>query len=312
MTSQVKLADLGVFVQRWQPGATVRIRCPQTECAAKRKTNLAVTIDPDGRGATFVCHRCGWTGGVHDAAERLVSTSQPKLRAVKAKLKHVTLSDYGRALWDACKPITGSDDAGRYLINRRCGLPHHEGDLRWHPKLKHPSGYVGPALVALVTNATNADHRMTLHRTWIKPDGKKADVDPPRLLLKDHTKKGGVIRLWPDCEVTLGLGLGEGVESSLTLARGFTPVWATIDANNMASLPYVYPIEALTVAVDNDPNGKGLEAFETMARRWWYAALERRGGNLPGSAAPIEIRKVIPPRVGSDINDWVRSIDNAR
>jgi len=121
-----------------------------------------------------------------------------------------------------------------------------------------------------------------------------------------------VIRLWPDCEVTLGLGIGEGIESALTLAKGFTPVWATIDADNMKSLPYLYPIEALTVAVDNDPNGKGLEAFETMARRWWFAALERRGGELPVGAAPIEIRKIMPPRVGSDINDWAGGIDHAR
>jgi hypothetical protein len=53
--------------------------------------------------------------------------------------------------------------AADYLAARRCALPHPEGDLRWHPEVRHPSGHVGPALLALVTDAVTCEP-LTLHR----------------------------------------------------------------------------------------------------------------------------------------------------
>ena len=98
----------------------------------------------------------------------------------------------------------------------------------------------------------------------------------------------------------------------MTLARGFTPVWATIDAGNLAAFPYLWPIESLTVAVDHDP--PGIRAFEALARRWWDEAAVRRArhsSELPHDHPPVEVRKVLAPRPGDDLNDWARSIDLA-
>ena len=169
--------------------------------------------------------------------------------------------------------------------------------MRWHPEIKHPSGYLGPALVALVTDIRDARQYLSLHRTWIAADGSgnKAQVDPPRLLLKGHRKSGGCIRLWPDDGVTLGLGIAEGIESALTLARGFTPLWATIDASNLAAFPVLPGIEALTVAVDHDT--AGLKGFKMVAERW--------------HAAGREVRKVLVRSPGADLNDWARDADHA-
>jgi hypothetical protein len=78
-------------------------------------------------------------------------------------------------------------------------LPPVDGDLRWHASLRHPSGWTGSALVALITDAHSCDP-ISLLRTWIdeaKP-GNKAPVERPRLLLSGHRKQGGCIRLWPD------------------------------------------------------------------------------------------------------------------
>lgn len=227
--------------------------------------------------------------------------------------RYETLSSYGRHIWASCQSIDPGSPVSHYLAARGCALPHPGGDLRWHPALQHPSGYAGPALVALVTDVHDARQYLSLHRTWIAADGSgnKAQVDPPRLLLKGHRKSGGCIRLWPDDRVTLGLGIAEGIETALTLARGFTPIWATIDATNLAAFPYLWPIESLTVAVDNDP--AGISAFESMARRWWDEAATRRaqhaGDVSDGRPPPVEIRKVLAPRSGNDLNDWARSID---
>jgi hypothetical protein len=224
------------------------------------------------------------------------------------------LSPYGRQIWSSCRCIDSKSPAALYLGARGCALPHPDGDLRWHPALTHPSGYVGPALVALVTDVRDAQRWLSLHRTWIAADGSgnKADVNPSRMLLKGHRKSGGCIRLWPDDWVTLGLGIAEGIETALTLARGFTPVWATIDASNLAAFPYLWPIESLTVAVDNDP--AGIKAFEALARRWWDDATAhhaRHSSELPHDHPPVEIRKVLAPHAGDDLNDWARGIDLA-
>jgi phage/plasmid primase-like uncharacterized protein len=175
-----------------------------------------------------------------------------------------TLSDYGRELWACCEPVSGP--ARAYLERRNCAIPPADGDLRWHPALKHPSGHVGPALVALVTDARDAGRALTLHRTWLCADGTKAAVDPPRMLLVGHRKAGGVVRLWPDEAVTQGLGIAEGIETALSLAHAYRPVWAAIDAGNLGTLPVLAGIEALVIGVDADPAGRA--AARACSDRW--------------------------------------------
>jgi putative DNA primase/helicase len=55
-----------------------------------------------------------------------------------------------------------------------------------------------------VTDARDGEP-INLHRTWLAKDGSgKAPIDKPRRLLKGHRSNNGVIRLWPDDDVTLG------------------------------------------------------------------------------------------------------------
>lgn len=191
-------------------------------------------------------------------------------RPVQQPATHETLSDYGRALWDACRPVHGT--ARGYLMARRCVVPPEDGNLRCHSALKHAvSGYTGPALVALVTDAVTREP-LSLHRTWIQADGRKADVDPPRLVLGGHRKQGGVIRLWPDEAVTYGLAVAEGIETALSLAHAYTPAWACIDAGNLAALPVLAGIETLLIGADNDPAGS--KAANDCATRWAAAGVE--------------------------------------
>nr|WP_228882485.1 toprim domain-containing protein [Paraburkholderia saeva] len=107
---------------------------------------------------------------------------------------------------------------------------------------------------------------MSLHRTWICADGRKADIDPQRLLLGGHRKQGGVIRMWPDESVTTGLGIAEGIETALSLAWAYAPVWACIDAGNLKALPVLPGIESLVIGADNDP--AGIDGAHACAQRW--------------------------------------------
>ena len=169
-------------------------------------------------------------------------------------------------------------------------MPPQDGDVHQVERLWHPNGHVGPALVSLVTDAVT-NEPLSIHRTWVRTDGRKASVEPPRLLAKGHPIPGGVIRIWPDEAVTSSLGVAEGIETALSCAHAFTPIWATIDASHMAKLPILNGVEALTVFADNDANGTGLKAANDCGRSW--------------AAAGRKFRVLLSPVVGRDWNDEV-------
>ncbi|CBJ38919.1 protein of unknown function [Ralstonia solanacearum CMR15] len=244
-----------------------RVTCPACGRGERDKT-LGLTIEVDGKGVAH-CFRCTFTESyrpLHGA--RLQVAAKPRIKATTTQ-RHEVLSDYGRELWSACKPLSGA--AVAYLEGRHCCIPPADGDLRVHPALKHPTGYIGPALVGLITDAVTREP-LSLHRTWVQAEGRKADIDPPRLLLGGHRKQGGVIRLWPDEAVTTGLGIAEGIETALSLAWAYAPVWACIDAGNLAGFPVLSGIEALTIGADNDAAGHA--AAQACAARWVAADAE--------------------------------------
>jgi hypothetical protein len=84
--------------------------------------------------------------------------------------------------------------------------------------------------------------------------------------LANHSLKNGVIRLWPDDYVTHGLAICEGIETALSLAHGFTPVWSVIDAGHMVKFPVIRSVTCLTIGADNDK--AGLDAAKQCALRW--------------------------------------------
>jgi len=259
---------------------TYRRRCPN--CNRDRRDDaLAITVNPDGR-IVYFCHRChlsGWDGG---------REHRPNVTLPRCTVQRQSLSDYGRELWKAACPIAG--EARAYLESRHCVLPPADGHLRWCERLRHPCGHIGPALVALVTDAVTGAS-MSLHRTWITASGRKAAIESPRLLLAAHRKTGGVIRLWPDKDVTCRLGVAEGIETALAAAHGFTPIWAAIDAGNLGALPLLPAIESLTIFADHDD--VGLRAAVRLASRW--------------AEAGREVLVVTPEREGHDIADEVNT-----
>ena len=106
-----------------------------------------------------------------------------------------------------------------------------------------------------------------------------------------------MVRLHPDEGLITGLLVAEGLETALSAALGFRPVWATIDAGNLAAFPVLPGVECLTILADHDrPNPRtgrraGLVAAEACARRWL--------------AAGAEVRVWRAPAEGEDFNDFV-------
>jgi len=236
-----------------------RCTCPACGRKASDKT-MGVTVDSGGSGVAH-CFRCNLVENHRPDVGVYHRPGKPINRPVQAA-KHDGLSEYGQDVWRACKPLSGV--CLDYLKYRHCAIPPADGDLRYHPALKHPSGYTGPCLVALITDV-HTQAPLSLHRTWITATG-KADVDPPRLLLKDHSIKNGVIRLWPDDHVGSLLGIAEGLETALSLAHAPLCVWATVDAGHLSKFPVIAGINDLVIAQDQDL--AGIAAASACARRW--------------------------------------------
>jgi len=173
-------------------------------------------------------------------------------------------------IWLESQPINGTLTQ-RYLEGRKCAQPTH--DVRHHANLWHSHEHGNrPAMVSRITNfATGVP--LSLHQTFLGSDARKVAFEPKKKLLRGHQKRGGVIRLCPDDEVTTGLGLAEGIETALAvMASGWLPVWAAVDAHNLANLPVLNGIGALTIFADQDE--AGIRAAEALANRWHLAGRE--------------------------------------
>ena len=149
----------------------------------------------------------------------------------------------------------------RYLVSRHLTLPSGADVLRFHPACPFSSTRK-PAMVALVRNI-ESNEPQAIHRTALDRTGKMS-LGPIA---------SGAIKLTPDEDVTIAIGLAEGIETALSLQRlpewlG-SPVWSVISASGIAKFPLLAGIETLAIAADNDgADGAGEKATIEVIERW--------------------------------------------
>lgn len=201
-----------------------------------------------------------------------------------------------RAILSRSRPVRGTL-AETYLKGRGLVLPGDGGlfdptALRFAADCWHwPTESHLPALVGAVVKVLTGELQ-GLHLTYLRPDGRgKAEVDKARLYL--GPKGGGCVKLTADADVSTGLAIGEGIETTLSaLILGY-PAWACLDAGNLASFPLLPGVESLAVLVDHDDAGR--RAADAVARRWWSAGRE------------VRLWTAVPDaRGGYDLNDRLR------
>ena len=166
---------------------------------------------------------------------------------------------FAMGTWSASISLPGTL-GWRYFIERR-GL--HIGML---DDLGHCLRFHGgiDAVIALLTDPiTNAP--IGVHRTFLNPDGTKRE--------RKMLGKAGVVRLTPDEDVTLGLGITEGIEDGLAaLLTGWAPIWCATSAGGIERLPVLDGIDCLTVHADFD--NRGMDAAQVCVDRWIAAGRE--------------------------------------
>ena len=144
--------------------------------------------------------------------------------------------------------------------------------LRFHPRAwrNRANGPPGPAMLALMT-CPERNEPVGVHLTYLRHDGRgKADGPSLKVMLG----RRGVVRLTPDEEVTLGIGIAEGIETSVAIMQrlGWRPVWAATCAGAVSTFPIISGLDAITIFADSDP--AGMRAAEACARRWSEAGRE--------------------------------------
>lgn len=276
MTTIEQLRELGIAAR---PDGSIEQRVPCPQCGkGERDDALGVNLET----GVFHCFRCSWSGRVGDRMSPVTRVTRTSARPAPSSRDSVAGDDKLAAIWARTQPLRGSLGE-TYLRYRHCALPPADSDLRFLAASdRHP-----PSLCARVTEALTGAP-ISLHFTRLQADGVgKAGTERDKLLLKGHRKAGGVIRLWPNDAVTVALGIAEGIETALAAAHAYSPVWAMVDAGNMAAFAPLSGVETLVIFADND--AAGLSAARTCGNRW--------------AAAGREARLVIPER--GDIADVV-------
>jgi hypothetical protein len=147
-----------------------------------------------------------------------------------------------------------------------------------------------PASVALVTGADGVP--VTVHRTYLTADGRKAPVPEPRKLMEypGHRLVGGAIRLTAPGPV---LGVAEGIETALAVhLRTGMPVWSAVSASLLARPEPPAGTNLVMVWADRDRSGAGeaaaLSLRERLLQRGISVAVHLPPGPIPAGAKGID------------------------
>jgi putative DNA primase/helicase len=255
---------------------------------------------------------CDFTTAVHLLAGTDPSRQAPKLDPAKIAEAHAKaarveidqiVDEYQRfmkamIIWSEAKPIAGTS-AWHYLTDyRRLELPPGVSGrvLRFHPECPFGSTTY-PCLVALVRNIIT-DVPQGIHRTALNLDGASLRIDGKTARKAMGPIAGGAIKLTDTGELTTCLGVGEGIESVVSMRStpefGPSPIWSLISDTGVRDFPVLAGIECLWIAVDNDKpdqhgRSAGNEAALACSKRW-------RGANRT-------VFRMVPDRVGEDLND---------
>jgi hypothetical protein len=242
--------------------------CPRCSPGRKKVDGhcLGVTIYDDG-GVGWRCFHCEWSGGASlKSSRRPISSSRARPR-VRPDNCAIAL-----AIWAEAGDPRGTP-AERYLIAER---DLHLSDeiagsvIRFHPALWYERAHV-PGLVALFRDI-ETDEPCGIHRVFLNDAGRKIER---RMLGR---ARGAAIKLDADENVTLGLVIGEGVETCIAAQlAGLRPVWALGSANAIGQFPVLPGIETITVLGENNDGGKNAEQMQLCAARWFGAGKEALG-----------------------------------
>ena len=189
-------------------------------------------FDNKEQRGTFICNACGAGDGMKLAVEFTGKPFSHVASQIDAMLGNVkpdapgkaAISDEDRtkalrAVWSATSPMQPRDLARVYLTTRRIEELVYPKALRFGPQIRDGEGGIRPAMVAIVTDYDGKP--VTLHRTFLKPDGSgKAEMTSPRKLMPGDLPDGSAVRLSEFTTGTIGIAAAGGIEHCFCFNAG--------------------------------------------------------------------------------------------
>lgn len=193
-----------------------------------------------------------------------------------------------RKLYLQSRPMQKNDLAYKYLCNR--GLKDMDlPKLRFSPKCyENETGKEHPAMLGIFMS--HKDEALTIHRTYLTPDGQKLGVrSPKKILTPKHPMPGGAVRLYDWSEGPLAIA--EGIETAIavSIVRKI-PVWAALTSTLLQSFIPPEGVTSLEIYGDNDINFTGQKSANVLAHR---VCMERN----------INVDVFLPNKRGTDFLD---------
>ena len=183
------------------------------------------------------------------------------------------------------------DEQTETYLRRRGIVAPLPPTLKFQPACWHASAQRHPALIAAVIRE-GEPKPVAVHRTYLSPDGSKADIEPAKAML--GVVRGGSVPLsWGDGPLVVA----EGIETALSLLDRMSErapsVWAALSSSGMANLKLPEKPGVLEVAPDGDP--VGLKEARKLANRARWTGWK--------------VNIIKPPADGLDWNDLAQMED---
>lgn len=230
--------------------------------------------DKDGRG-TWICNHCG-AGDGWELLHRVLGTDfKSSVESVAGLIGGITYSSVPkkertadptmlRKMFESSEPATRFNMVGRYLKKR--GLSVVPSVLRYlsecyetETKEKHSAML---AVFSLVDGTA-----VTMHRTYLGPDG-KLDIEQPKKIMPTLKKMtGGAVRLFPIGDDGV-LAIAEGIETAIAVHQDMKiPCWPVLSTALMEGFEPPKGVKRLIICGDNDRNFAGQKSAYNLANR---------------------------------------------
>jgi hypothetical protein len=250
--------------------------------------SLSIKLEPNAPGGFLVYSFSGDDPILckNYVREKLNLLPQPWVKNARSKeagkYGEANRTETALAIWNAAAPSAGTT-VETYFAERGLYISAPP-TIRSHASLKHPSGGLWPAMVALVTRGVD-DRPLAIHRTFLARDGSgKAPVDPQKMMLGPC--RGGAVRLAPAGDVLM---IGEGIETCLAAIQATGhPAWAALSTSGLTALKLPDDVWDVIVLADGDAAGE--TAARNAAMRW-----KREGRRV----------RIARPTQGIDFNDML-------
>jgi putative DNA primase/helicase len=250
-------------------------------------------FDDRNQHGCYFCSQCGPGDGFtligqitglpfHELAERVrqMLGESNTYQGPSGDIEELRQREKMKAVWEAAGSPKSGGAVSAYLEDRvGCLWPSQELREAFYGQY--------PMMVSRILDY-NGQRAVNLHLTLLTYDGRKADLEVNKRVMKGKLPDGCAIRLGPEKAV---MGVAEGIETAISAAIMFDmPVWACVNGTLLSKWMPPPKAEQITVFGDNDENFTGQSKAYHLANRL-EVQYKRR------------VTVSIPPVVGQDWND---------